>query len=187
MSETKDVVEAFTDAQLATKAIILQQIMKLITGEIKSTKAIAAEQFSKGSSEAARAVVDGEDTKLGKLSKSDPEKVATVVEPEVFEAHIRSTYADKLETKVVLGAPEEIIPVLLEHAPHLVDISENVIPEWLSKNELTLAKSAPVPGVEVRAPEGVMSITTTPAAEALVRSMLDASPIELLTLPAGAK
>ena len=182
-----DTVEAFTDAQIATKLVILQQVMKLITVEIKNLKAIGAEQFTKGSNESARAVIDGEDIALGKLSKSDPAKVSTIVDLAAFHDHLRSTYADKLEDRTTLGELSEIIPVLLEHAPHLVDIATDVIPNWLEKNELELAKNTPVPGVEVRAPEGVMSITTRPAAEKLVRSMLAASPVQLLSLPAGAK
>ncbi|MFY2788495.1 hypothetical protein [Rhodococcus sp. MALMAid1271] len=187
MSNATEVIEAFTPAQLAAKAVIQKQFIKLMSDELRKTTNLALEQFSKGSNEAARLVIDGEDTKLGKLSKSDPAKVATVVDYEKFEAHLRATYADKLEERNVLGELSEIIPVLLEHAPHLVDMQTDVIPDWLARNELELAKSTPIPGVEVRAPEGVMSITTTAAAETLVRSMLAASPIELLTLPAGAK
>lgn len=187
MNENDAVIEAFTPAQLATKAVLLKQIIKLVTAEMKTTTAIAAEQFAKGAGEPARAIVDGEDTALGKLSKSDPAKVATVTDLDAFQAHLRATYPDKLEERTTIGELSEIIPVLLEHAPHLVDIADNVIPDWLSRKELELAKNTPVPGVTVRAPDGVMSITTKPAAEALVRSMLDASPIALLTLPAGAR
>lgn len=186
MTETEtvqaDVIEAFTDSQLATKAVILQQITKLIAGEIKSTKAIATDQYEKGDGKAARAEIDGVDTKLGKLSKSDPAKVATVVDYPTFQAHLRAEYPDKLETEFELGDTSEIIPVLLEHAPHLLTKHENVIPGWLESNELKRALSRPVPGVEVKAPVGVMSITTTPASEALVREMLAASPIPLFAL-----
>lgn len=184
MTETNtNVIEAFTDSQLATKAVILQQIMKLIAGEIKSTKAIATEQYEKGDGKAARANVDGVDTKLGKLSKSDPAKVATVTDYAAFQAHLRAEYPENLETEFELGETSEIIPVLLKHAPHLVTAHENVIPGWLESNELKLALSRPVPGVEVKAPAGVMSITTTAASEKLVRGMLEASPIPLFALP----
>lgn len=188
MPETHDVIEAVTDGDLAGQLVFLQQAQKMIGDEIKARKATADEQYARGLSVPANVTVGSEEITLGKVSKSNPEREARVVDREAFVQYLDETYPDDVQPQWRIGAPEEVIPVLMEHAPHLLTLEENVIPGWLESNVLKLAvvPSAPkIPGVVIENAPSRISITLRTEAKSLVREFLSKSPVQFLALTAA--
>lgn len=187
MPEQK-VIEAITDGDLAGQLVFLQQASKMIADEIKSRKLTADEQFARGATVPANVMIEHEEITLGKVSKSNPERQARVVDREAFTAYLLDSYADDVQSHWEIGATEEVIPVLMEHAPELLTLVENVIPAWLESNVLKLAvvPSAPkIPGVVIENKPSTISITLRKEAKALVQEFLSKSPVQFLALAAA--
>lgn len=136
------------------------------------------------------------------VNKSKPKSRATVESRRDVEAWIRSNYPGKAETKtVVIGSQADVIDVLREHAPFLLDeVSE--IPDYVV-NELVLKAQAagePVgfggeigekapPGITVSAPEGTLRVIVQDGGADIVDEMWAAGVVDLdgqiVALPAG--
>ncbi len=171
-------IQAYTDADLAYKIVLLKTLLDLVTREFRETKALAAEQYPKGASIPARTDTD---LKLGRVTKSDPKPTATVVDDEALDAWIRAEYPDKLQHHVELGDLGEVLALLIEHGRRDLITESLVIPEWLRSNVLAAALNGrETPGVVVARADGVVSATREPAAEQLVRRLLAGSPVQLL-------
>lgn len=173
-----EIIEAYTDADLAYRIVLLKTLQDLVIAEFKAAKQIADEQFPKGVGIPAR--TDG-DVKLGKVSKSDPKPVADVVDRKALDEHIRAEYADKLESRVELGDIAQIIPVLLDAGRTDLFTEVEVIPDYLyGLAKAAAIKGKPVPGVEVRTPPGTVSARAEVAAQQEVRRLLSGARVPLL-------
>jgi hypothetical protein len=182
-----DTIQAWTDTDLAVRAVLLKTLADLVNAEFRTVKALAAEQFPKGASIPARTAKDQGDVKLGKLSKSDPKPTAQVTNIAEFEGWLRHKFSDKLEPRVILGEPSEICAVLQDHGHDDLYSIEEVIPDWLRNEWVTKAAGGEkVPGVTVSTPDGVVQARAEAAAKALVVELLSASPVPLLALEGGA-
>lgn len=184
----QNVIDAITNEDLASQLVFLQQASKMIADEISSRKRVAMDQFARGASVPANVMVDHEEVLLGKVGKSNPERQASVVDREQFVEYLLENYPDDVQSHWQIGAAEEVIPVLMEHAPDLLTLVENVIPAWLESNVLKLAvvPSAPkIPGVIIENKASTISITLRTDAKALVREFLSKSPVQFLALTAA--
>jgi hypothetical protein len=178
-----DVIEVVSDeVHLAQSALVSQLIKTLVDRK----KELAAESFIRmenGTKLTARQPGDSR-RKLGTVSKSDPEPIATVVDREKFEEYIRSARPADLKVEWQLGPIEEVAAVLMEHAPHLVSAVEGVIPQWLLDVTKTEALSRDIPGCEVTYPAGVVSVRPLADAKRYVDELLAASSVPLLAIEA---
>ncbi|MGH7743331.1 MAG: hypothetical protein ACREQ5_00715 [Candidatus Dormibacteria bacterium] len=145
----------------------------------KAARSEAVKHLKKGDTLAVRSPID--DTKMSRVSMSDPKHVAHVADPAALDAWIRENYPDKIqETTTIVGSDTEVTQVLREHAPHLL-AHATVVPGWVVNELLTISQGAgtPVgfggecdtqapPGIKVTVPDGTLSITvdrtTGPAA-----------------------
>lgn len=176
-------IQAYTDADLAYKAVMLKAAAGLILDEFEAVKALAAEQFQKGDSKAAR---DGE-LKLGRLTMSDPKPKATVTDAALFEAYLEVKYADAAVHEAILGDPSEICAALADAGRDDLYTVVHSIPDWVRQERLKAALAGEsVPGVTVAAPAGVMSAKPEQAAKDLVRELLNGSAVPLLAIEVGA-
>lgn len=175
-------IQAYTDGDLAYRAVMLKAAIDLIMDEFEAVKAIAGEQFEKGDSKAAR---QG-DVKLGRVSKSDPKPVATVTDRAEFEAYLSVKYGDTVTTTVELGDVAEIAAVLMDTGHEDLFTVVETIPDWVRQERLKAALAGEfVPGVTVSSPEGVVSARPEPAAKAAVRALLNSSDVPLLAIEGG--
>lgn len=173
-----EIIEAYTDSDLAYRIVLLKTLADLVLDEFKSAKQVAADQFPKGAAIPART---DDDLKLGKVSKSDPKPVAEVVDRAALDDYIRTVYADKLESRIELGDVAQILPVLLDAGRTDLFTEVEVIPDYLyGLAKAAAVKGKAVPGVEVKSPPGVVSARREIAAETEVRRLLSGARVPLL-------
>jgi hypothetical protein len=175
-------IQAYTDADLAFKIVLLKTLTDLAQEEFDRAKGIADGQMAKGTTIPART---GDDVKLGKVTKSDPKPVPKIVDQDALDDWIRTQYPDKLDTRVELGDMGEILAVLNDLGRTDLFTTVKEIPAYLYKQAQAQAVNGrPIPGVELRTPRGVVSANKEIAAEYLVRQLLAASPVPLLGIEA---
>lgn len=171
-------IQAYTDADLAYRIVILKTLLDLVTREFREARALAAEQFPKGASIPARTDTD---VKLGRVSKSDPKPTTTVMDADAFDAWLRAEYPDKLQHSVEIPDLSEVLAILIQQDRRDLIKESFVVPDWLRANMRSAALAGrEIPGVTVNGADGVVSATKEPAAERLVRQLLSGSPVQLL-------
>lgn len=178
-------IQARTDGDLAIQIVLLKTLADVVLDEIKRAKEVAADQYPKGASVPARTdSIDG-DIKLGRVTKTDPKPVATVVDADALDAYIRTEHYEELHHGVELGDLGEILAILKDQGRSDLFAPTEEVPEWLRKQMLAAALAGKaIPGVEVRRPPGVVSATKERAAVELVRRLLAGAPVQLLGIEA---
>lgn len=136
------------------------------------------------------------------VTKSKPKPRAEVTSRSKVEQWVRDNYPGKVETRArVVGSPSEVLDVLREHAPWLIEDTTE-IPDYVV-NELCLmtqkagepvgfggevGEHAP-PGIAVSTPAGSLRVVPSPAGADVVEEMWAAGVVDLdgrlLALPAG--
>ena len=139
---------------------------------------------------------------IAKVTHSTPKKRAEVYDRPAVDAWILANYPDKAETNTkVIGSQADVLDVLREHAPFLLeDVKE--VRDW-AVNELQLKSAAagePVgyggeigelapPGIRVSTPDGTLRVTVAANAAEVVDQLWIDGLIDLdgnlLELPAG--
>lgn len=182
-----EIIDVESVADLVNRAVLIAALVKSIMGIKSITATSLDEAMSKGAKETAMRIdADGNEEKLGTVSKSFPDPVSTITDPEALDAYLRETRSGELEYRYILGNLEEIYPVLIEHAEHLLTIDQ-VVPQWmvdLAKKE-ALIPGRKIPGISVSRPAGVVTIRPNAAAKALAESVLARSEISLLAIEAS--
>lgn len=182
-----EIIDVESVADLVNRAVLIAALVKSIMGIKSITATSLDEAMSKGAKETAMRIdANGNEEKLGTVSKSFPDPVSTITDPEALDAYLRETRSGELEYRYILGNLEEIYPVLIEHAEHLLTIDQ-VVPQWmvdLAKKE-ALIPGRKIPGISVSRPAGVVTIRPNAAAKALAESVLARSEISLLAIEAS--
>lgn len=172
-------------------AAVLTWMQKQLKTGVDEARLLADGLMKKGDTISARSPLD--DTKIARVSKSDPKRRALITDRAAVEAWINERYPDKLvERTEITGPMPEVLAVLRAHAPHLVTDRKSV-PDW-AVNELLLKAEkagAPVgyggelddhapPGIEVSTPDGVVSVTLDKAnADEAIRALWDAHLVDM--------
>ena len=112
---------------------------------------------------------------LGHITRTKKDPVAYVADEAALMAHIHETTPEGLEDVTVVAATDEqVIAVLREHAPHLLDSEIRIKPYALNEALKSALAGKAVPGVEIDRPVG--TVNTYPgknagdAIEAVIRS-----------------
>ena len=178
------------DAAVLNAAVLTWMQRQLKTG-VDDARAVADGLMKKGDTISARSPID--DTKIARVSKSDPKRRATVTNREALEWWITSRHPEKLvERTEITGPMPEVLQVLREHASHLVADKKSV-PDWAVNELLLKAEKAgkPVgyggelddhapPGITVAVPDGVVSVVLDKAnAEDAIRALWDAHLVDM--------
>lgn len=147
---------------------------------------------------------DDESQPIAEISVTKPKPVAEVTHREALDAWIVANYPAKTEKRPkILGSEQDVLDVLREHAPYLLDDVVEV-DDW-ARNEL-LTKSAAVgepigyggelgehapPGIEVSTPDGQLRVNLSKTAADVVDQLWLAQRVDmdghLLELPAGSE
>lgn len=102
-----------------------------------------------------------DERKLGIVYRTDPDPEWIIVDRQALLEHL-GEYPGNFETNLtIVGDEAEVLAVLHEHAPHLVDEVTN-IPEWIIKAALDASKEADeavAPGIKKVKPGGVLTVT----------------------------
>ncbi len=140
------------------------------------------------------------DEEIAKVTHSKPKPKAVVTDVRALDAWVLTNYPNKAATKVI-GSQADVLDVLREHAPFLLEeVAE--VRDW-ARNELTVKSSAagePVgfggeigenapPGIKVITPDGVLRVLVAKNAAEVVDQLWLDNRVDLdgnlLELPAG--
>ncbi|MGC0365054.1 hypothetical protein ABH922_003038 [Rhodococcus sp. 27YEA15] len=181
-----DVIDVEATEDLVNRAVMVASIVKAVMAT-KSANAVQLDEIlPKGDKRTAMYIdADGVEQKLGTVSKSFPEPVATITDQDALEAYLRETRAADLDVEYKLDDLPQVYAVLCEHAPELLTITEGVIPKWLidtTKKE-ALIPGRTIPGITVTRPAGKISVRPNAAAQALADQLLQSSPLLAIEAP----
>ena len=176
-------IEAWTDADLAMRIVVLKAISEVVNAEFAVAKALAAKQYPKGASIPARTPND--DVKFGRVTKSDPKPTARITDQAALMEYIRAEYPDSLRRIYGLGDTKEIVSVLRAAGREDLFTEDEVPPDWLLSKLEKEAVRKPIPGIVVHTPGGTVSARVEAAAQDAVRNILGASPVRLLEIEVG--
>ncbi|BAD56331.1 hypothetical protein [Nocardia farcinica] len=175
-------IQAWTNADLAYKIVLLKTLADLVLEEFKQAKAIMGEQIARGDSIAARTL---DDRKLGKVTKSDPKPEAVVKDRDALDAWLRVEFPDKIETRVELGRLDEVLAVLIDAGRQDLIGQVEVVPDHLvGVAKAAALKGREVPGIEVVPGKPVVSARAELAAHYVVRELLSGAQVPLLGIEA---
>jgi hypothetical protein len=157
MNELPEEVEA-----LALKALESEAGKRL-----KVSKAVIGQRYDDGDRKTFRSPI-GDQPKLGMVYRTDPEPVWTVTDLDALDAHLAQD-PDNLETTFEINADaSELLPLLLEHAPHLVDEVERVTQAARGAAMAAAKAGKAIPGIAKVKSGGVLTVTPDKnAAEAI--------------------
>jgi hypothetical protein len=122
---------------------------------------------------AAISPLDG--TVLGHITRTKKDPVAKVVDQSALMAHIHETDPEGLEdVDIVAATSEQVIAVLREHAPQLLESEVRIRPYALNEALKVALGGKAVPGVEIDRPLGTVNCYPAAGAgdgiEAVIRS-----------------
>jgi hypothetical protein len=148
---------------LALSLITLSYAHKQVGGALKDHREQGKGALIPKESVAAISPLDG--TVLGTITRTSKDPIAVVTDESALMGHIHEHDPDGLEdVDVVAATVEQVVAVLKEHAPNLVESDVRIRPYALNEALKSALAGKPVPGVEVRPQEG--TVNTYPAADA---------------------
>ena len=158
------------------QALVLAELAKRLKTSQAATKAIVGNRYGPGDKQTFRSPVD--DAKLGTVFRSDPDPEWRVVAAAELDAFLADEDQGNTEaTFEIVADASELIPLLLEHAPHLVRQVQRVTAAartWA----MDVAKSGvTVPGIAKVKPEGVLSVRPDKNAGTAIERMVEAGVI----------
>lgn len=139
---------------------------------------------------------------IAEVNKTKPKNKAEIVNRRAVETWILANYPGKAESKtVVIGSQADVIEVLREHAPFLLDqvteVPDYVVNELVLKSQGAgepvgfggeVGEKAP-PGITVSAPDGQLRVVIQEGGAEVVEEMWAAGVVDLdgqlVALPAG--
>lgn len=164
--------------ELALRMVALRYAEQLVGPKLKELRQLATDELVPKESIAAISPVDG--TVLGKITRTNPEKVAVVEDEQALMAHLQDTDPDSLEdTHEVTASDEQIVHLLLEHAPHLL-VQSVRIRDYARRDAMSRALAGkPVPGVKVKKPFGTVNVYPDQAEAAAIEAVFKAGRLQL--------
>lgn len=152
----------------ALQLLVLKAVQDIVRHALVDPRAAMHEALSNGDRLSIVSPLDGAD--IGDVLRTKPKPVAEVTDQDALEAWLVEHYPELLEQRRGIAAHhlDEALDVLQEHAPHLVTVEDDTVPERLVSAVLaaTLAAGRPtgpggeadVPGVKVERPPGVVTV-----------------------------
>lgn len=160
--------------------LVLNHASKQTTSALNLTRAYVSANLKPGEKIAAIDPRTGE--ALGHVTRKVDEKVVTLVDESEFMAHLQTTNPDALFDGLrlkVTTSNQDIVSVLAEHAPHLVEEFVG-IHDWAVNQAFNEAKGGtPVPGVQVSTRPGSTAIYQDKAAGDAIEALLRAGVVGL--------
>jgi len=175
---------------LATSALIVKCIADFTADAIKARRHDLAEAMANG--DRVSVVAPGHpDLNLGKVWRTEPKGTAAVTDALAFTDWMIEHYPDRVigEYQIVEGHWNEVVAVLLEHAPHLLREHRQVV-GWAENEVLRMTEQArqacgpggecDVPGVAYEPPgAGVVTVTLSEDGPAAIEALWRAGRIDL--------
>lgn len=169
---------------------VLTWMSKRIRAENDGARVEASEQLKKGDTLSARSPLD--DTRIARVSMSDPKPTATVTNRIALDVWITGHYPEKLvERTEIVGPMSDVLAVLRKFAPDLIEDVKSV-PDWAVNELLKKAEGLkqPVgyggecgadapPGITVKVPDGVLTVRLDDTATDAIRAMWDARLVDM--------
>ena len=164
--------------ELALQLVALRYAEQVVSPALKNLRDLGKDELVPKESIAAISPIDG--TVLGKITRTNPEKVAKVVDEHALLAHLQATDPDSLEDTVeVVASNQQIVDVLVAHAPHLLAPTVR-IRDHARRDALARAlKGTDVPGVKVAKPIGTVNVYPDKAEAAAIEAVFTAGRIQL--------
>lgn len=152
------------------KLLLQTAVVKQLNLIIKQTREEAESQLEKGDMKRPRG--------LGTVSLPESKREAHVTNDDAFAKHCEMT-GDATVAVAITGALEEVLPVLAEHAPHLIG-DRTYLPDWLIKRELDYAVGGQlIPGVTVTDKDSSLRVVAKDPAMVEALEILSGTPLAL--------
>jgi hypothetical protein len=151
--------------------LALAELQKRVKGRQAATKAVVGAAYAPGDRHTFRSPVDG--ARIGQVWRTDPDAEWVVTDRDALHAHLRQ-FPGCTETVFELADDTEaIVDVLHAAAPHLLvevtRVREDVVESALIQSREDGKPAAP--GIELRKPEGVLTVRPDPAAGAVIERL----------------
>ena len=177
--------------------------LALTVAKFKALKDFAEDRYDAARAELAARMARGDrlnaitvnGVKIGTVSKSDPKPQVRFPDMSALREWVMRHYPERMIGGFdVIGSDEEVIDVLLEHAPHLLREVAKVDPDLVREISPASAKhkqpvgpggELEIPGVTVDTPEGVLACKPTDEALPEVAAMLQRGEIDLFDVVPG--
>jgi hypothetical protein len=188
------------DAALLRLGVLTVLKNRVMEAERDARDAVSG-YLNKGNNSTVTNPLNGEQS-IAEVSKTKPRNKADVVNRRAVETWILANYPGKVESKtVVIGSEADVIDVLREHAPFLLDqvteVPDYVVNELVLKSQAAgqpvgfggeVGEKAP-PGITVSAPDGQLRVVVQEGGAEAVEEMWAAGVVDLdgqlIALPAG--
>lgn len=157
------------------EALVLAELAKRVKARTAAAKAVIGGNYAPGEKQTFRSPVD--DTKLGLVYRSDPDPEWRVTdEPALHAWIIEQDKYTATDVEIRGGCEAEVLAVLNEHAPHLLEdvvyVRHGAIAEVLAESKRLGEPAAP--GIEKVKPEGVLTVRPDKAAGEAISRMVAA-------------
>lgn len=153
--------------------LALAELAKRVKERQATTKAVVGASYSAGDRHTFRSPVDGR--RIGQVYRTDPDAQWVVTDREALHAHLRG-FPGTTETVVEIADELSVIEHLRACAPHLLvevtRVREDVVESALIQSREDGKPAAP--GIELRKPEGVLTVRPDPAAGAVIERLQQA-------------
>lgn len=152
------------------KLLLQTAVVKALREIVDETRVLAQSELDAGDMKRPRG--------LGSVSMSEPALKASVTDDDLFTEHCVAT-GDVNVSVGITGPLEEVLPVLVEHAPHLIGETFH-LPDWLIRNQLKKAEAGEtIPGVTVTETDPRLMVRTKPEAMAEASRILAGTPLAI--------
>lgn len=154
--------------ELAFQLLVLKAVQDIARAAVMPVRTAAQDALENGDRLSVTSPLDGTD--IGHVLRTKPKPVAEITDRAALEAWCREHYPALLEQRrgIAPWNMNEALDVLAEHAPHLITVEHDVVPERVMASILaaSLAAGAPmgptgeadVPGVTVERPPGAITV-----------------------------
>lgn len=158
------------------EALALQCLAGRVKKQLDLSKAEFSADYEPGEKRAFRSPVD--DRKLGLIWRTDPDAQWVIVDRAALTEHLMGFPGNRETVVQIVGsAPlEEILPVLAEHAPHLIEdvevLRDGVVEAALAQSRDTGQPAAP--GIEKRKAGGALTVKPDVSAHLAIEGLIRA-------------
>ncbi len=156
------------------EALALRALSTRVATHLKLSKVELEAGYGPGDKRTFRSPLDG--SKVGQVYRTDPDAEWRITDRAALLEHLATFPGNVVERLTVVGDESEVLAVLDEHAPHLLDVTTEV-PEETVQAALAQSKATgepAAPGIELVQPGGVLTVKpdtgAAKAIEGLVRA-----------------
>ena len=155
------------------EALALKALEKEAGKRLTVAKALLGKRYPDGHRETFRSPVD--DSKIGLVYRTDPDPVWRITDSEELDRFLTDEDLGNVEVIYEITADyADLVPLLLEHAPHLVEQVKRVTQEARDRAVAAAKAGKEIPGIAKVKPGGVLTVTPDKNAAEAISGLVNA-------------